>query len=108
MDEIFMEKILVSIEKHIDDENYGVETLSDEIGLSPSQIYRKITALTNQSTVQIIQSVRLDRAASLLARKSGDISEIAYNVGFSSPAYFSKCFREKFGCTPQEYTKKDV
>ena len=106
LDEIFMKKILASIEKHIDDENYGVEILADEIGISPSQIYRKIHALTNQSTTQIIQSVRLDRAATLLKQKSGNISEIAYNVGFSSPAYFSKVFREKYNCTPQDYIKK--
>ena len=106
LDEKFLQKIISNIEKHIDDENYTVEILSDEVGMSPSQIYRKIRALTNQTTTQIIQSIRLQRAADLLKQNAGNISEIAYSVGFSSPAYFSKVFREKYNCTPQAYSKK--
>jgi AraC-like DNA-binding protein len=59
--------------------------------------------LTNQSPTLMIRSIRLQRAAELLARKTGSVAEIAYFVGFSSQAYFAKCFREQFGCSPREY-----
>ena len=64
---------------------------------------RKIIALTGESPSDIIKRVRVTRASKLLKQKFGNISEIALEVGFSNPAYFSKCFREQFGLTPSEY-----
>jgi PAS domain S-box-containing protein len=105
LDEVFLKRVLQSVEKNLGQEDYDVETLSTEVGLSQSQIYRKLRALTNHSTAQVIQSVRLRRAADLLRQKAGTIAEIAYSVGFSSQAYFTKCFRERFGYTPLKYMR---
>ena len=77
--------------------------LAEEVSLSPSQLYRKLIALTNISTVQIIQNYRLDKAMQLIKQEAGNISEIAHKTGFKSPAYFTKCFKSKFGKIPTEY-----
>jgi AraC-like DNA-binding protein len=74
--------------------------------LSRSQLHRKLRALTNQSPSLVIRSVRLQRAAELLQQNAGSVAEIAYQVGFSSQAYFTKCFREQFGRTPKEYAQQ--
>ena len=83
-------------------ERFGVEQLSDELGMSRSQLHRKLTALIDQSPNQFIRSFRLQRAHDLLKQKAATASEIAYQVGFSSPSYFTKCFHEQFGYTPSE------
>jgi len=67
-------------------------------------LHRKLRALTNQPPTLMIRSIRLQRAAELLAHKTGSVAEVAYFVGFNSQAYFAKCFREQFGCSPKEYT----
>jgi AraC-like DNA-binding protein len=79
-----------------------VEQLAREIGMSRSQIHRKMVALTNQSPNQFIRVFRLNRAKDLILKQVATTSEIAYQVGFSSPSYFTKCFREEFGHTPSE------
>ena len=91
------------VEEHLEDEDFGVEILGRKVGMSRSQVHRKLRALTNQSPSRFIRSVRLRRAAELLQNKAGSVAEIAYMVGFSSQGYFTTCFREQFGCTPKEY-----
>lgn len=71
--------------------------------MSRSNLYRKIEALTNQSTHEFIRSLRLKRAAQLLKKSSGSVTDIAYAVGFNNLSYFSKTFRQQFGQTPREY-----
>jgi transcriptional regulator GlxA family with amidase domain len=71
--------------------------------MSHSHLHRKIHALTNQSPVELIRSIRLKRAASLLKQKYGNISEVAYMTGFNSPAYFSDCFQKQFGKSPSDF-----
>ncbi len=71
--------------------------------MSRGTLYRKIKALTNQTAVEFIRSVRLKRAAQLLAQNKFHISEVAYMVGFMDVDYFRRCFKEQFGYTPKEY-----
>jgi DNA-binding response OmpR family regulator len=106
MDEVFLNKVKAVVENHFGDEGFDVEMLSREVGMSHSQIHRKLKALTSQSASQFIRSLRLQRAVELLKQKAGTVAEIAYQVGFGSQAYFTKCFHEQFGCSPKEYVKK--
>ncbi|MBN2763965.1 MAG: response regulator, partial [Bacteroidales bacterium] len=85
-DERFLSRAMEVIEKRLSDPDFGVDVFGKEVGISHSQLYRKIHALTNLSPVDLIRTVRLKRAASLLKQKYGNISEIAYETGFSSPA----------------------
>jgi len=103
MDEVFLTKVLTVVQNNLQDPSFDVERLGREVGLSRSQLHRKLRALTNQPPTLLIRSIRLQRAAELLAHKTGSVAEIAYFVGFNSQAYFAKCFREQFGCSPKEY-----
>jgi AraC-like DNA-binding protein len=71
--------------------------------MSRANLYRKLQALTGQSAKEFIQTIRLKRAAQLLQKNAGNITEIAYEVGFKSPPYFTKCFRDQFGITPSKF-----
>jgi AraC-like DNA-binding protein len=82
-----------------------VDTFSKEIGMSRAQLHRKLTALSGLSATEFIRSLRLKRAASLLSQQQGNVSEVAYQVGFSSLNYFTKCFRDFYGQTPTEYLR---
>jgi len=106
MDEEFLQRVFDTIETYITDEDFSVENLSSEVGLSSSQLLRKIKALTDYSPNELINVMRLKRAASLIIKKHGTIAEICYDVGFSNPNYFTKCFRKQFGCPPSEYILK--
>jgi signal transduction histidine kinase/DNA-binding response OmpR family regulator len=103
MDEVFLTRVLTAVQSHLQDPTFDVERLGREVGLSRSQLHRKLRALTNQPPTLLIRSIRLQRAAELLAHKTGSVAEVAYFVGFNSQAYFAKCFREQFGCSPREY-----
>ena len=78
----------------------NVEELGADLGMSRVQLYRKVKALTGLSPVELIRMTRLKRAELLLQQGGKTVSEVAYEVGFSSPSYFSKCFRDYFGCSP--------
>ena len=106
MDESFLKKVVDSIERSMGDETFSVEDLAREIAMSYSQLHRKLTALLNQSPNQVIRSMRLHRAKELIERDAGTISEIAYTVGFGSPAYFARCFHEQFGIAPSQARQK--
>lgn len=103
MDQAFLTKVLTVVQDNLQDPSFDVERLGREVGLSRSQLHRKLRALTNQPPTLMIRSIRLQRAAELLSHKTGSVAEIAYFVGFNSQAYFAKCFREQFGCSPKEY-----
>lgn len=98
----FMKKFNKCVEEHISDSDLSVEDLGSEMCLSRVQLYRKVKALTGKSPVEIVRETRLIRASQLLADSSLSISEIAYRVGFSSPSYFTKCYRDLFGKSPTE------
>ncbi len=103
---VFLERLRTVIEEHLDDEDFSVEKLGQEMGMSRAQIHRKLRAITNQSASEFIRSFRLQRAAELIKQDAGNIAEIAYMVGFNSQAYFTRCFQEMFGCSPREYKRK--
>lgn len=105
MDESFLKKLQEAVEANLRNEQFGVETLAKEIGLSRYQIHRKLHALTGQSVSQYIREYRLNRAMKLLKARVGTASEIAFDVGFASPAYFNKCFNEFYGYPPGEVKK---
>jgi DNA-binding response OmpR family regulator/nitrogen-specific signal transduction histidine kinase len=102
IDEKFLDRLIELVELNISDEKFGVEQLGREIGMSRSQLHRKLTALIDQGPNQFIRSFRLQRAHDLLKQNAATASEISYQVGFSSPSYFTKCFHEQFGYTPTE------
>lgn len=104
-DSAFMEKLLHTVEAHMDDEKFSVEVLAGEVNMSVSQINRKLKAIINRTTLQFIRSVRLQRAMELLKNDAGTIAEIAYRTGFESPSYFSRMFKIQFGCLPSEREK---
>ena len=105
MNEAFLNKVLAAVQDNLSDPEFDVERLGRAVGLSRSQLHRKLRALTNQPPTLMIRSIRLERAAELLRQRTGSVAEIAYIVGFSSQAYFAKCFREQFGCSPREYAQ---
>ncbi|NUO02266.1 MAG: response regulator [Saprospiraceae bacterium] len=102
MDAVFLQKIRAAVEANLDDETFSVVELGNQIGMSRSQLHRKLTALTGYSPNEVIRNMRLERAKQLLDKKAATVSEIAYLCGFNSPAYFTKCFKEYFGTTPAE------
>ena len=106
VDEKFMERVNNTVELHLDDPKFCVKAFAYEVGISNVQLYRKLMALTGFSPNDYIRHQRLQRASYLLLRKFGNVSEVAYAVGFNSLSYFSKCFREKYGCTPCAYPGK--
>lgn len=101
-DSIFINRLRGKIKENLSDSSFSVETLSTEMGLSRVQLYRKVKALTNSTPVELIRIMRLQRAERLLKSSGKTIAEISYEVGFSSPSYFSKCFKEYFGKLPGE------
>lgn len=103
LDARFLQRAMALIETHIDDPDFSTEAFGKEVGLSRSQLHRKLSALTGQSTHKFIRTLRLQRAAQLLAHHSGNVSEIAYQVGFNSPSHFTRAFREMFGKPPSAY-----
>ena len=105
-DSEFMQRLLDTVEKHISDEKFSVEQLGHEFGMSPSQINRKLKAIINQSAVEFIRSIRMQRALELLKSDKATIAEIAYETGFREPAYFSRVFKNHFGYSPSEVKKE--
>lgn len=85
------------------EEEFSIERLCKEMGVSRPQLYRKIIALTGKAPTDWIRDLRLERAFQLLQLQHGNVSEIAYEVGFNNLSYFSKCFQEKFGALPSQY-----
>ena len=100
LEDAFLLKIITHLEKHFDDADFGVPQLSHKMGLSQSQLYRKIKALTDLSTAAFIRRIRLQKGKELLETTGLTMSEIAYQVGFTTPNYFSDAFLEEFGTRP--------
>ena len=106
MDKDFVEKFKALIDAKMGDSGLNVEDLGKEMGLSRVQLYRKIKSLTNYSPNELLRIARLKRAASLLASSDMTVAEIGYEVGFSSPSYFAKCYKEQFGESPTDLLKR--
>ncbi len=107
-EEEFIEKVIASIDKHIDETDFDVEKLSEYLFLTPNQTYRKIKAITGSTAKEFIRIHRLKTAANLLIQRKRNISEIVYMMGFSTPSYFSKCFKEQYGCSPSEFIERNT
>jgi DNA-binding response OmpR family regulator/nitrogen-specific signal transduction histidine kinase len=101
-DENFLNRVMKAIEANMQEEDFGVEQLAREVAMSRSQLHRKLVALTGQSPNKVLRNTRLLRAKELLTKKTATPSEVAYQVGFNSHTYFSKCFKEEFGISPGE------
>jgi len=106
LDEQFMRKALELVEKNIAITDYSVETMSRDMGMSRTLLYKKILALTGKPPLEFIRSLRLKRAALLLSKSQMNVSEIAFQVGFNDPKYFSKHFKNEFGVLPSKYIGK--
>lgn len=102
MDEKFLERVMETVETHMGDPDFSMEKFGQQVGLSRMQLHRKLKALTNQSPGDFLRTMRLQRAKRLLESRSGNVSEIAYEVGFNNLSYFSKCYKEEFGISPNE------
>lgn len=106
VDKGFADRFRILIEENLADSELSVEELGSKMGLSRVQLYRKIKALTNYSPNELLRIARLKKAASLLASSEKTISEITYEVGFTSPSYFTKCYKEYFGESPTDFLKR--
>ncbi|GAB5557174.1 MAG: hypothetical protein SchgKO_13870 [Schleiferiaceae bacterium] len=105
IDEAFLGRLDQVIDENMDNENFDMKKLSDELYMSRTQIHRKLKALTEMSTTQYIRTYKLKKAYREIVNKTGNISEISYRFGFSSPAYFTRIFKEEFGVSPSEASK---
>ena len=99
-DQTFINRLRDSIRQNMGDSDFTVERLGEEVGLSRVQLYRKVKALTGQTPVDLLKKARLERARLLVEKTDKSISEIAYEVGFTAPSYFNKCFKDEFGASP--------
>lgn len=105
-EESFVTNLLNVAELKLSDCKFSLDNLSNEICISRSQLYRKITAISGRSPHDLIRDLRMHKALTLLKRKTSNIADIAFEAGFNSPSYFTKCFAEKFGCTPSSFAKQ--
>lgn len=99
-DRKFITQLHRIVEENLTDTDFGVEEISGEVGLSRVQLYRKVKAITGMTVVDLLRKARLNRAKTLLAETDKSISEISYEVGFSSPSYFTKCYKDEYKILP--------
>lgn len=99
-DQTFVTKLREVIRDNMGNSDFSVERIGEEIGLSRVQLYRKVKALTGQTPVELLRKARLERGRRLIEKTEKSVSEIAYEVGFTSPSYFNKCFKDEFGISP--------
>ena len=99
-DKQFLKQLQAIIQQNLSDSEFGVEDMGQQIGLSRVQLYRKVKAMTGSSVVDLLRKARLAKAKRLLETRSMSVSEVAYEVGFSAPSYFTKCFKEEFEMLP--------
>lgn len=104
-DEKFLEKLEEFIGENLSDVEFKIPDMHQPFGMSSSAFFRKVKQLTNQSPVEYVKKVRMNRAALLLAKNELTVSEIAFNTGFNDQSYFGVCFKKQFGMTPTEYIK---
>lgn len=103
VDEKFLEKLGVVMNKNLSDANFSTDDFAAELGMSRMQLHRKLKSLLNVSTTEFIRNERLKSAVELISKGHKTVSEVAYAVGFNDVSYFSKCFKELYCVTPTEY-----
>lgn len=107
VDERFLQKAIELVEKNLDNSDYSVEAFSDDMCMSRMNLYRKLQIITGQKPTEFIRSIRLKKAAGLLTHTELTVIEISEKVGFATPSYFSKCFKDMFGVLPTQYHSQD-
>jgi len=105
--DVFMQKLIGLIQNNISNSEFSIEDICDEIGMSRAQLYRKIKVLTDSSPNKIIMQIRMKMAIALLKTNNYNVADVAYQVGFSDPAYFSKYFKSVYNMTPTEYVNQE-
>lgn len=105
-DKHFLQSVIESIEKHLQDSEFDLEQLATDLNLSKSTLHRKIKAMTGLTPLDFVRNIKLKRACMMLEGKKLTISEVAYAIGYNNPKYFTRCFKEEFGVTPTEYQAK--
>ena len=103
LDQRFLKQTLSLINEHISDNDFSVEELAEYLAVSRSLLHKKLVILLGEPPRELIKRIRLNRAAKLIEQKSGNISEIALEVGFNNPSYFAECFQKQYGLTPSQY-----
>ena len=106
IDKSFISKFRKLIEERLIDSDLNVDEIGKNLGLSRVQLYRKIKSLTNYAPNELVRIIRLKAAEQMILKSEKTISEIAYDSGFSTPSYFTKCFKEYFNESPTEYVKR--
>ncbi len=104
-DDLFLGRAMKAVEENIDNPMFGSKEFARMVGLSQTRLYRKLVSLTGYSANDFIRRVRLHRAADLLRQKAGNVSEIAYQVGFNSLSYFAKCFKQLHQYSPRDFVR---
>lgn len=104
LDEELMNKIMATIDENLSDSEYSIESLSTEVGISRSGLYKKLMFITGKSPIELLRTCRLKKGRDMLESGETSVSQIAWSVGFS-PKQFSKYFKEEYGCLPSEYLK---
>lgn len=102
-EDVFLRKVIETVEAYLSDPEFTVEKLSREVGMSRVSLHKKLKALTDNSPSELIRKIRLKHAATLLLEGSLTVSEVAYEVGFNTPSHFSTCFRKQYGQSPSDY-----
>ena len=105
VDKIFLDRAINVINRHLSDASFGVDLFASELAINRVTLYKKTMCLVGEPPGELIKRIRLTNAANLLKNKTGNISEIALEVGFTNPAYFSECFKKQFGTVPSKYYK---
>jgi len=108
MDNKFLVKLKATIENNMDNPELSPVSLASEMALSKMQLYRKVSALTNQTVYNYIRTIRIKKAARLLLTTNMQIAEVAYAVGFPYPSNFTKCFTKEFNQTPSDFIKSNI
>jgi DNA-binding response OmpR family regulator len=101
-----LNKINQMIEQNLDDSNYSIDALAEDLGLSRSAFFKKVKSLTGFAPVDLIKEIRLNKSVELIKTTDLSVSEITFTVGFKEAGYFGKCFRKKYQCTPTEYIEQ--
>ena len=107
VDQQFLRKATDIISRNISDSSFGVEVLAEGLAVSRSLLLKKTEALFGESPSELIRRIRLNRAAKLIERKFGNVSEVAIEVGFTNPSYFAECFKKQFGVAPSHYHNRE-
>ena len=107
-DDLLLKEFKAVIDKNLSDEDFNIDVICEKLFISRSTLFRKIQVLTGETPNQFILSYRLERGARMLRENFGNVTEVAMAVGFSTPQYFAKCFRDRFHCTPRAYRESEI